>query len=178
MKSRRCVFLSTLSLRRATGKPKALKSRLCVFLSTLSLRRATDETQQNGRKNHISIHTLLAESDSFIQTKDTLKANFYPHSPCGERRVVSVQIGRNVYFYPHSPCGERQHRTGDFNGVHYFYPHSPCGERQTQEPKPTRQNQFLSTLSLRRATNDAINGCNPDYISIHTLLAESDLLIN
>ena len=33
---------------------------------------------------------------------------------------------------------------------------------------------FLSTLSLRRATNDAINGCNPDIISIHALLAESD----
>ena len=39
---------------------------------------------------------------------------------------------------------------------------------------------FLSTLSLRRATvNDAINGCNPDFISIHALLAESDrYLIN
>ena len=34
---------------------------------------------------------------------------------------------------------------------------------------------FLSTLSLRRATvNDAINGRNPDFISIHALLAESD----
>ena len=33
---------------------------------------------------------------------------------------------------------------------------------------------FLSTLSLRRATDDAINGCNPDFISIHALLAESD----
>ena len=59
--------------------------------------------------------------------------------------------------------------------------------------------KFLSTLSLRRATvfhcfiiidvkisihallaesdvNDAINGCNPDFISIHALLAESDPL--
>ena len=58
---------------------------------------------------------------------------------------------------------------------------------------------FLSTLSLRRAThtctylsilflisihallaesdvNDAIKGCNPDFISIHALLAESDVL--
>ena len=34
-------FLSTLSLRRATSKPKDLKSRRMVFLSTLSLRRAT-----------------------------------------------------------------------------------------------------------------------------------------
>ena len=36
--------------------------------------------------------------------------------------------------------------------------------------------KFLSTLSLRRATNDAINGCNPDFISIHALLAESDII--
>ena len=35
----------------------------------------------------------------------------------------------------------------------YFYPRSPCGER----------------------LNDAINGCNPDFISIHALLAESDV---
>ena len=34
----------------------------------------------------------------------------------------------------------------------HFYPRSPCGERLT----------------------DAINGCNPDFISIHALLAESD----
>ena len=34
---------------------------------------------------------------------------------------------------------------------------------------------FLSTLSLRRATTDAINGCNPDIFSIHALLAESDI---
>ena len=33
-----------------------------------------------------------------------------------------------------------------------FYPRSPCGER----------------------LNDAINGRNPDFISIHALLAESD----
>ena len=37
---------------------------------------------------------------------------------------------------------------------------------------------FLSTLSLRRATNDAINGCNPDFISIHALLAESDQILD
>ena len=36
--------------------------------------------------------------------------------------------------------------------------------------------RFLSSLSLRRATNDAINGCNPDIISILALLAESDRL--
>ena len=34
--------------------------------------------------------------------------------------------------------------------------------------------QFLSTLSLRRATNHVQTGVNPTHISIHALLAESD----
>ena len=36
----------------------------------------------------------------------------------------------------------------------YFYPRSPCGERLDDlEPSTTRRLTFLSTLSLRRATN-------------------------
>ena len=56
----------------------------------------------------------------------------------------------------------------------YFYPRSPCGERHDTSSLMQCQAKFLSTLSLRRATTDAINGCNPDFISIHALLAESD----
>ena len=58
------LFLSTLSLRRATSKPKDLKSRRMVFLSTLSLRRATHYDNYNLHCVEISIHALLAESDS------------------------------------------------------------------------------------------------------------------
>ena len=58
----------------------------------------------------------------------------------------------------------------------YFYPRSPCGERLEKVPADVYYQAFLSTLSLRRATTDAINGCNPDIISIHALLAESDYL--
>ena len=47
---------------------------------------------------------------------------------------------------------------------------------QHQRMRKDGTQQFLSTLSLRRATNDAINGCNPDLISIHALLAESDYI--
>ena len=63
LKSRRCVFLSTLSLRRATfifSLPLVL---ILLFLSTLSLRRATT-WQRGSRVTYvISIHALLAESD-------------------------------------------------------------------------------------------------------------------
>ena len=56
-----------------------------------------------------------------------------------------------------------------------FYPRSPCGERRNTVIDGQSAVVFLSTLSLRRAT--AINGRNPDVegISIHALLAESDL---
>ena len=58
----RIAFLSTLSLRRATGKG----SRRCVLPS-------------------ISIHALLAESDCGCFARCRYLAYFYPRSPCGER---------------------------------------------------------------------------------------------
>ena len=56
------LFLSTLSLRRAT--PTAERNdKHNVFLSTLSLRRATPQYQILDDTSGISIHALLAESD-------------------------------------------------------------------------------------------------------------------
>ena len=56
-------FLSTLSLRRATRQIHQ-KSRSKTFLSTLSLRRATRGAANCYLDNIISIHALLAESDT------------------------------------------------------------------------------------------------------------------
>ena len=57
------IFLSTLSLRRATWA-RGSRATYVEFLSTLSLRRATltDDVSTGGKI--ISIHALLAESDS------------------------------------------------------------------------------------------------------------------
>ena len=41
---------------------------VCLFLSTLSLRRATSTTDQLKAKQQISIHALLAESDGLYDT--------------------------------------------------------------------------------------------------------------
>ena len=62
------IFLSTLSLRRATCM--ILTPRFCVltFLSTLSLRRAT-------------VATVLAVGRA---------GYFYPRSPCGERPILTL----------------------------------------------------------------------------------------
>ena len=79
----------------------------------------------------------------------------------------------------------------------YFYPRSPCGERQQYKHHPNHEKEFLSTLSLRRATSAPRftpaasrnfyprSPCgerqarrdsrqHPAGISIHALLAESD----
>ena len=79
------VFLSTLSLRRATTPRLARVVPTPIFLSTLSLRRATPPGLLHSLGGVISIHALLAESDA-KRFRDTLKdLHFYPRSPCGER---------------------------------------------------------------------------------------------
>ena len=58
----------------------------CVFLSTLSLRRATHYDNYNLHCVEISIHALLAESDPTISSdRRAVSSYFYPRSPCGER---------------------------------------------------------------------------------------------
>ena len=79
------IFLSTLSLRRATaGKPVQLPGRR-IFLSTLSLRRAT----------------------GLVGAGLPDRQHFYPRSPCGERPPVVTAWRICCDFYPRSPCGER-----------------------------------------------------------------------
>ena len=58
---------------------------------------------------------------------------------------------------------------------HYFYPRSPCGERPICALLTARCRLFLSTLSLRRATQRRAIPINQLRISIHALLAESDV---
>ena len=79
---------------------------------------------------------------------------FYPRSPCGERRhVIDATAKRIDNFYPRSPCGERRLEFCDTAQHTYFYPRSPCGERPDIPPN----------LDADHA------------ISIHALLAESDV---
>ena len=56
-----------------------------LFLSTLSLRRATISDAPSSAPYAISIHALLAESDWTGQVVIVVINNFYPRSPCGER---------------------------------------------------------------------------------------------
>ena len=79
-----------------------------AFLSTLSLRRATRKTQRPYVKDSISIHALLAESDTTGCPTDTSLKAFL--STLSLRRATSLFCPLPYpyrYFYPRSPQGER-----------------------------------------------------------------------
>ena len=101
-----------------------------LFLSTLSLRRATVKNARSCLNILISIHALLAESDNGHETSPYRVWDFYPRSPCGERPLGDAGDCTATYFYPRSPCGERR-RVKRFHAadISDFYPRSPCGER-------------------------------------------------
>ena len=102
-----------------------------LFLSTLSLRRATTVKVKNTKR----------------------QPDFYPRSPCGERRVTVLGIQHRTGISIHALLAESdRHKTPKLIINVNFYPRSPCGERQ--------QAKALKVSALS--------------ISIHALLAESD----
>ena len=102
----------------------------------------------------ISIHALLAESDAPRRGTGACRHDFYPRSPCGERRKAYTTASASKYFYPRSPCGERRYSFRRAASCWHFYPRSPCGERRPLKAGQTYYCEFLSTLSLRRATGN------------------------
>ena len=132
------------------------------FLSTLSLRRATFEEQIEQEVAPISIHALLAESDNVQPRKTEVPGDFYPRSPCGERRhFIRLVVSYNIISI-HALLAESDKRNALFlSTLPDFYPRSPCGERRSAGTMATSTETFLSTLSLRRATacRSANTGC-------------------
>ena len=103
----------------------------------------------------ISIHALLAESDVLALCSFGGAFDFYPRSPCGERPIILAHWGGTKRFL--STLSLRRATSWVITSVlmlHHFYPRSPCGER-------------LYDMLIERAN---------DHISIHALLAESDLI--
>ena len=79
-------FLSTLSLRRATNHH--IDAVRYAMISIHALLAESDKSNDNagGQADPISIHALLAESDAALLAVHHVSDNFYPRSPCGERR--------------------------------------------------------------------------------------------
>ena len=140
------IFLSTLSLRRATPSGKmhymgvfisihALQTcqaeNQSPFLSTLSLRRATARLLILMLMRSIFLSTLsLRRATAYTLQGLQQMLHFYPRSPCGERRKQGRHyIGCKIFL---STLSLR--RATCWNGIQeglplYFYPRSPCGER-------------------------------------------------
>ena len=147
------VFLSTLSLRRATTQ-KGSTPTAKTFLSTLSLRRATGGRRAKDPETGISIHALLAESDPVICETVSRTRYFYPRSPCGERLAANKEAVSQLNISIHALLAESDLTTlainsyADYISIHALLAESDPGKVKVVEPGLV----FLSTLSLRRAT--------------------------
>ena len=128
----------------------------------------------------ISIHALLAESDVAFKRFNLLGAIFL--STLSLRRATNFRCSIKCAicnFYPRSPCGERpilcvvSVQIGGFLSTLSL-------RRATRLPTALRtpHHRFLSTLSLRRATAPSPPRREFYKISIHALLAESDVLLS
>ena len=172
----RWIFLSTLSLRRATNGWQKASSKV-LFLSTLSLRRATFHLFASSGVDfadfyprspcgerlpinvmsvsavRISIHALLAESDKSIETLRTVSVNFYPRSPCGERLWPGL-LARPFFII----------------SIHALLAESDT----TSEPEASNRTISIHALLAESDDNGRIRDAVNLTISIHALLAESD----
>ena len=146
------LFLSTLSLRRATS---------IGTLRTVSVnfypRSPCGERQANAvdpiQPGHISIHALLAESD-YITTITICTVWIFLSTLSLRRATIHHKTRRQYPFH--------------------FYPRSPCGERRNVCPH-TRQHDAISIHALLAESDDCIPLLSIRcQISIHALLAESD----
>ena len=92
------LFLSTLSLRRATAPSHSLYLRNKNFYPRSPCGERPPLTSRTKTIAAISIHALLAESDSNESSEHTNNGNFYPRSPCGERRGQRPSWGECQIF--------------------------------------------------------------------------------
>ena len=168
-----------------------------IFLSTLSLRRATCiRGAWHWHLLYFYPRSPCGERrDSF--TAHIRKRYFYPRSPCGERRYAGLRHAPDYPISIHALLAESDmvtdymsafgiisihallaesdsRRDGADSAGSNFYPRSPCGERPFSSALRLAYRSFLSTLSLRRATALPSTLAARLRISIHALLAESD----
>ena len=140
-------------LAESDSKPRRLKSRRCVFLSTLSLRRATYVFCEGVFLLKISIHALLAESDrinarytnrlvAFLSTLSLRRATEEnPTQKTETKAFLSTLSLRRAT----PPAPQRE------SSIKFLSTLSLRRATVLSQPSKPRR-LFLSTLSLRRAT--------------------------
>ena len=137
------IFLSTLSLRRATSADCNYRNGYPHFYPRSPCGERLVGVAQGANFGDISIHALLAESDTWARGSRVTYVEF-----------LSTLSLRRATYWSCVPLVGRSH----------FYPRSPCGERLTAQWKKVKYTTlFLSTLSLRRATDYYAIRCQRDY---------------
>ena len=97
------------------------------------------------------------------------------HALLAESDYLGAWKSCNIcYFYPRSPCGERQPTAGRDNKNNVFLSTLSLRRATRGWTLELTTLVFLSTLSLRRATALSQSSAKSTPISIHALLAESD----
>ena len=150
----RCIFLSTLSLRRATLAE--VKMRRDTLISIHALLAESDHKYPRGRygPGRISIHALLAESDASLEAYMRALSQISIHALLAESDTWEF-LSQSMTCAFLSTLSLRR-------ATLYGLCLPPVGKT------------FLSTLSLRRATEQSSSYNAYLEISIHALLAESD----
>ena len=146
-----------------------------AFLSTLSLRRATVGLQDGFLFGGISIHALLAESDA-IDSSSSRETLISIHALLAESDAFAPSISTPApNFYPRSPCGERRRRPRCSLCCGTISIHALLAE---SDHKPLAA-VFINGISIHALlaesdrVSDGVQGAAV-LISIHALLAESD----
>ena len=130
------LFLSTLSLRRATVYTCPIISTIIHFYPRSPCGERPGRMTENGTKKLTFLSTLSLRRATCYSFRHSASCwYFYPRSPCGERQRLCIML----YSCPGN-----------------FYPRSPCGERLRHSLIEFGKLRFLSTLSLRRATMDTL----------------------
>ena len=197
-------FLSTLSLRRATAAEHRLLALNSISIHALLAESDKPDKKAGSQEKDFYPRSPCGERP-FFYSLTACRQYFYPRSPCGERRAPTAQpVHPHSHFYPRSPCGERRGSSSKSTrclriSIHALLAESDawCMSRKTpvqaaflstlslrratlpETAAVVPSRQFLSTLSLRRATFAALYDILKLFpISIHALLAESDLIVS
>ena len=194
-----------ISIHALLAESDQVKNTLCQIVNNFYPRSPCGERHVQHRPGYAAQQDFYPRSpcgERRLRKKRSYRhTNFYPRSPCGERPYQHVsQDFRGGYFYPRSPCGERLSITITITCIvpflstlslrratsalvfmicppRDFYPRSPCGERLTSFVSSAGTTDFYPRSPCGERPAIDVFLAVWAVISIHALLAESDLTV-
>ncbi len=167
------VFQSTLPLRGATAYRFSIDETLIISIHTplagsdvcgrisvdgefISIHTPLAGSDSQGRgtegRGTISIHTPLAGSDSSPFQRQSPYSYFNPHSPCGERPMLSELVEKRLRFQSTLPLRGATYAIISNRHTILFQSTLPLRGATAYKNSNTERMKFQSTLPLRGAT--------------------------